>query len=45
MDCGFDIVSSQDEKYDFVIKIASGKTDFNEIYIWIEKHIINSNLR
>jgi len=45
MDCGFDIVSNQEEKFDFVIKIAAGKTDFNEICIWIENHIKTSNWR
>ena len=43
MDCGFDIVSSQDAKYDFVIKIASGKSDFKEICNWIDNHLKKSN--
>jgi len=45
MDCGFDIASNQDEKYDFVMKIAAGKTDYNKICIWIEDHIKNCKLR
>jgi death-on-curing protein len=43
LDNGFDIVSDQDEKYDFVIKIASGKSDFEAICKWIEAHLKKSN--
>lgn len=43
LDSGFDIIASQDDKYDFVIKIASGKSDFESICIWIESHIKKSH--
>ncbi|MBK8550175.1 MAG: type II toxin-antitoxin system death-on-curing family toxin [Ignavibacteria bacterium] len=36
---GLDIVASQDEKYDFVISIASGKFSFEEIKNWLENKI------
>ena len=34
---GLDINASEDEKYDFVISIASGRIDFEQIKQWIEK--------
>ncbi len=43
IDNGFDLVSSQDDKYDFVIKIASGKSDFESICKWIETHLKKRN--
>ena len=39
MDYGFDISASQDEKYDFVIKIARGDFRYSEIVIWINHKI------
>jgi death on curing protein len=39
LDCGLDIVAGQDDKYAFVIKIASGKSDFDEICDWINNHL------
>ena len=36
---GHDINSSQDEKYEFVINIASGRFSILEIKNWIEKNI------
>ena len=39
LDSGFDIISSQTDKYEFVIKIASGKSDFDEICEWIKNHL------
>lgn len=42
MECGFDIAMSQEDKYDFVISIASGKYDFKEIFNWIETHLKKS---
>ena len=30
-----DVIATQDEKYDFVIAIASGKLDFQQILTWI----------
>jgi len=41
IDSGFDIISNQDEKYDFVINIASGKANFGSICDWIGSHIKN----
>ena len=37
---GFDIKASQDEKYQFVIAIASGKLKLDRINEWLEEHII-----
>jgi death-on-curing protein len=39
LESGLDIIANQSDKYDFVIKIASGKSDFDEIYEWIESHL------
>ena len=39
IDNGFDIHATQEEKYDFVIHIASGKTNFEEIVNWLTHHI------
>lgn len=33
------ILVSEDEKYELVIAVASGKLNFNEIVFWIKKHI------
>jgi death on curing protein len=35
---GLDINASQEEKYDLVIKIASGQTKFEEIVRWLQTH-------
>ena len=35
---GMDIKASQQDKYEFVMSIASGKMRFEEIVSWIEKH-------
>jgi len=43
LDNGFDLISSQDDKYDFVIKIASGSYDFDAICNWISDHIKDRN--
>lgn len=37
---GKDIIATQEEKYDFVIKIAEGKLDYDEIKSWIEGYVI-----
>ena len=37
---GRDINATQQDKYDFVIGIASGKIRFEEIVTWLEKHSI-----
>ena len=34
-----DIVAKEDDKYEFVMKIAEGKLNFNEIKLWIENKI------
>ncbi len=39
MDYGYNISASQDEKYDFVIKIAQGIYRFDDIVDWIRKRI------
>ena len=41
MQFGKDIVATQDEKYSFVIEVASGEIDFQEIVAWIIKRAIN----
>jgi death on curing protein len=33
---GLDITATQEEKYQFVIRIASGKYNFNDIVYWLE---------
>ncbi len=40
MNFGKDIQASQDEKYDFVIAIASGQLDFQQIVTWINQRIV-----
>lgn len=37
MNFGKDIQATQDEKYDFVISVASGQLDFQEIITWIKQ--------
>ena len=37
---GFDIEATQDEKYQFVINIASGKIRFEEIAVWLHSHVV-----
>ena len=39
MDYGYNISASQDEKYDFVIKIAQGIYHFDNIVKWISEKI------
>lgn len=39
MDYGFDISASQEEKYDFVIKIAKGEYRYENILDWIIQKI------
>ncbi|SOC79647.1 death on curing protein [Salinimicrobium sediminis] len=34
-----DISASEDEKYDFVIRIAEGKSDFEQIKKWINENL------
>jgi death on curing protein len=37
---GHGIAATQPEKYDFVIKIASGKIRYEEILMWLEKYSV-----
>lgn len=39
MNFGKDIKASQDEKYDFVIAVASGQLDFQQITTWIKQRV------
>ncbi|WP_158859351.1 type II toxin-antitoxin system death-on-curing family toxin [Lunatibacter salilacus] len=41
MNFGKDIQATQEDKYDFIIAIASGKLDFSEIVTWIKKRVTN----
>jgi len=36
-----DIVAGEDEKYDFVLKIAEGRFSFDKIHSWLLKRVIN----
>jgi death on curing protein len=38
IDHGLDITATQNEKYEFIIRIASGKSNFEEIVYWLEHH-------
>ena len=39
----YDIQASQDEKYQFVVRIASGKSNFNDIVYWLERYTKKSD--
>ena len=39
-----DIQATEKEKYAFVIKIATGKSDFKEIKSWIRKKTVSSHI-
>lgn len=39
---GIDIIAGQDEKYNFVINIASGKSNFDDILSWLLIHTASS---
>jgi death on curing protein len=36
-----DISTTEEEKYDFVINVAAGKWDYDQILNWIKKHLID----
>jgi death on curing protein len=36
-----DIEISEDEKYDFVIKVAEGKWGYDEILNWLQKYVVD----
>jgi death-on-curing protein len=38
-----DIQATQEEKYDFVIKIASGLIKFEDIFEWLKKHVVKNS--
>ena len=40
---GLDIQATQEEKFDFVINIASGLTKFESILEWLTKHVIKNS--
>ena len=42
MNNGFDIEASQEEKYEFVMQVASGRSDFDQIAEWLARHLIGS---
>jgi hypothetical protein len=42
MEFGFDIIATEEEKYDFVIKIAEGKYQYTEIVEWILDKLVDS---
>ncbi|WP_448518432.1 type II toxin-antitoxin system death-on-curing family toxin [Rhodoflexus sp.] len=39
MNAGKDIAATQDEKYEFVIAVAAGKLDFQQIVTWIKQRV------
>lgn len=39
MNNGLDLRASQEEKYEFVIGIASGQKRYEEILMWLESHV------
>jgi death-on-curing protein len=39
---GYDVKASQQEKYDFVISIASGQLKFEDIVNWLENNTVRS---
>ena len=44
MESGLDIIANEEEKYDFVIKIAEGKYHHNEICEWLIDRIGDNKL-
>ena len=40
---GIDILATQEEKYEFVIKIASGKIGYDQIVAWLQKYTTKYN--
>jgi death on curing protein len=38
LDAGMDLSATQQEKYDFVMRIASGKSPLDQITSWIREH-------
>jgi death-on-curing protein len=44
MQAGQDLQATQDEKYDFIISIASGQLAFPEIVAWIQSKLIDKRV-
>jgi len=42
-EAGLDIITTEDEKYEMTIAASSGIIRFDEIKIWIQKHLISIN--
>ena len=42
---GLDINATQEEKYSFVISIASGKNKLEEIIEWLNNHVDESTIK
>jgi death on curing protein len=36
---GYDITASQDEKYQFIVKAASGSIKYDEIVLWLKSNV------
>lgn len=45
MQSGQDLRATQDEKYDFIISIASGQLAFPEIAAWIKNKLVDKGVR
>jgi death-on-curing protein len=43
IECGFDIIASQTEKYEMTISASQGSIRFDEIKEWLTIHIQNNN--
>lgn len=43
LESNLDIVASQEEKYDFVINIASGQSTFDAIVKWLALHTVKTS--
>lgn len=43
LESNLDIVATQEEKYDFVINIASGQSTFDAIVKWLALHTVKTN--
>jgi death on curing protein len=41
---GLDIKATQEEKYEFIISIASGNTKIEEIIDWLNNHVVKSSV-
>ena len=39
-DAGLDIDASQDEKYDLVIRVATGELDVERVRAWLQERVV-----